>query len=322
MSWLRFASLKQALCVLIIDACRLKTVRDAGLFGQQTAELARREGVVVFFGASPGEACQELPKFGHGIFTYSLISVVRGLSEATPLEIDRRVGAQVSGICAEHKLAPQHPYTSLAPIQKAVVDIFSGNHVPTSGQGARRCILIVGPANSGKTTLGQYVARKLGCLHVEMSSFAWRRLQEASFEGSIQDFMEDAVWPHDGKNAIAQDLISSHPGVDKVVICGPRTVEEIETLRAQNWNCETVYLFANARKRYDRYVASGKRDRFGVGYREFVERDLRELSWGLAKASTMSNIGIFVNEDTVEDMFRNIATKILSLRMVDTAMSP
>lgn len=300
-------------CVLIIDACRVRLERDAGLFGEQTAELARRQGVIVFFGCSPGQVCQELPKLGNGIFTYCLLSAMQDVDMATPLEIDRYVLQKVQDLCQEHKLAHQQPYTSVAPIQKAVVDIFTGQPVPVGPRRARRCILIVGPGNAGKTTLGQHLSSRLGCLHLEMSSFAWRRLQDRpDFTGSIQDFMEQVVWAEQDKDTIAQDLLSSLPAnVEKVVICGPRTVEEIETLRALNWETTTIFLFANATVRYNRYVTSGQMNRYRLGYKELVERDLREFSWGMAKAAAMSKVEVVINEASLSDLFGRVESRVI-----------
>ncbi len=300
-------------CVLIIDACRVKLERDAGLFGEQTAELARRQGVIVFFGCSPGQVCQELPKLGNGIFTYSLLSAIEDVSVATPLEIDRYVLKKVEDLYQEHKLGRQQPYTSVAPIQKAVVDIFTGQPVVADPSRARRCILIVGPANAGKTTLGQHLSSRLGFLHMEMSSFAWRRLHDRpDFTGSIQDFMEQVVWAEQDRDIIAHDLLSSLPSnLDKIVICGPRTVEEIEAIRKQNWDITTVFLFANANVRYGRYATSGQMNRYRLGYRELVERDLREFSWGMAKAATMPKVEIIINESTLPTLFERVGSGLI-----------
>ena len=111
-------------------------------------------------------------------------------------------------------------------------------------------------------------------VQLEMSSFAFKRYcahrRKARFAGSLHDFMEDVVWRDGRKDAIVADLLSSDPGVERVVTCCPRTVEEVDLLRRQVWKCRATFLYANERIRYDRYCASGERRRRGFGYREFV----------------------------------------------------
>jgi len=300
--------------VIIVDAPRNDADRDIGPFGEATLELARQQGAVVFFGCSPGETCQELPDLGHGVFTYSMLEAARGERACTPTEIDRFVVHLVEKICSEDKLSPQRPYTCVAPLQRAPVDIFTGLFVPRQSQGERECVLVVGPSNSGKTTLGQQIASKLGMLHIEMSTFAFQRYRMyrklTRFAGSLQDFMEEVVWSGGWKEAIAVDLVAADPGMDRVVICGPRTVEEVEFLRRQDWNCKTIFLYADDHKRFDRFCTSGERIRYGLGYREFVSNDLREYGWGLAKAANMRNVEIVVNERSVSDMIERVESLI------------
>jgi adenylate kinase family enzyme len=296
--------------VLIIDGCRDQTDGDTGPFGEQTLEFARQRGAVVFLGCSPGETCHELTKLGHGVFTYAMLKAAREQSTCTPAEIDRFVVGQVEKICSENELSLQHPYTCGAPLQKASVDIFTGLFVPREHQRERECVLIVGPSNSGKTTLGHQIASKFGMLHIEMSTFAFQRYRTyrklARFAGSLQDFMEEVVWSGGWKEAIAVDLVSADPGMDRVVICGPRTVEEVDFLRRQDWNCRTIFLHTDDHTRFDRYCASGERNRYGLGYREFLGKDLREYGWGLAKTANMRNVDIVVNEGSVSDLVERV----------------
>jgi adenylate kinase family enzyme len=247
---------------------------------------------VVFFGCSPGEVCQELGTLGHGIFTYSFIEAAK-TSPAIPLLINRRVNELVQKLCSENKLSQQRPYTSVFPIEKAIIDLFTGRPIDLVMGGPKVCILVAGPSIAGKSTLGKYLASTRGCVHIEMSSFAYQRYQQSNFNGSIQEFMEEVVWVNGDKAVIANDLLASQPGLDRVVITGPRTVEEIEVLRSQDWQCATVFLYASSTVRFDRWRSSrdGRYvDRYAAGYNEFVLKDLREYGWGLAKIATLPRL--------------------------------
>ena len=167
--------------VLIIDACRDNYTRDLGLFGERTIELAKRKGVVVFFGCSPGEICNELPNIsnnGNGVFTYALLQALKTLEAAIPISIDRKVNEMVRQIVNNNKLSPQHPYTSVSPIQKATLDIFTNEYFTMESKGTHKCFLIIGPSDSGKSTLGRYISSKFGFTHIEMSNFVWNKFDE------------------------------------------------------------------------------------------------------------------------------------------------
>jgi hypothetical protein len=98
--------------------------------------------------------------------------------------------------------------------------------------------------------------------------------------------------------------------VDRIVITGPRTVEEVKFLRRQDWNCRTIFLFADDHTRFERYCASGERDRSGLGYREFVSKNLREYGWGLAQTASLRNVDIVINEGSVCEMVERVERAI------------
>lgn len=302
--------------VLVIDACRIQVARSAGLFGERTAELARRRGVIAFFGCSPGEVCQELSLLGggHGLFTYSFLKAMNEMKRLVPLEIDRAVEEEVRTLCDKHKLARQRPYTTVAPIQKTVVDLLTGHVVELDRSTSRHCLLIVGPCNAGKTSLGQILAREIGFVHLEMSTFAWQRYEDASdYTGSIQDYMEDVVWRNDDTDIIAQDLVSSLGAIGKdIVVCGARRLEEIETLRKQGWEMTEIFLFANAAVRFQRHRAAAPHTRMDLSYRDFIKRDMQEYSWGLAKAATLPGVRIVSNEGRIEDLGKYVKDRLLT----------
>lgn len=301
---------KAGTTVIVVDSCRSEIDRGVSNFGEKTAEFARRQGVIVFFGCSPGEVCQELPNLdnGHGIFTYSLVKAISELPFATPLSIDRAVVAAVRALIREHNLTKQRPYTTVAPLQKAELDLFTGKVVSQGREASKKCILIVGPCHAGKTTLGQFLATELGFVHAEMSSFAWQRFMErpSNYHGNLQDFMEDEVWSNGQFDIIAQDLLEAHGALDCLVVCGARRPEEIETIRSMDWDIFPIYLFANAQIRFQRYQNIESVSRYDLDYRDFIKRDLREYAWGLAKTGTMRGFELLENEDTIEKLILTV----------------
>jgi adenylate kinase family enzyme len=304
-------------CVLVLDACRSWAEKDVGLFGEATLELARNHGLIAFVGCSPGERCQEDFELAHGVFTYSLLNAISDQEPCTVPDIQQSVVRQVERICSAKRVCAQRPRTCVGPLRNAVVDLFTGEFVKPRREHERDCLLIVGPSNSGKTTLGQRIAQEFGMLHLEMSTFAlrryWRHRKQTRFAGSIQDFMEQVVWDCERKDTIAHDLVEADPGSDRVVISGPRTVEEVELLRKVEWNCKTIFLYSDDQTRFDRYCASGENKLSGLGYRGFVSQDLREYGWGLAKTATMKNVDIFINDCSMETLLKRVESK-LSLR--------
>ena len=303
--------------ILIIDACRNSIGRtvENSFFSKNTAELARRNGVISFFSCSPGEYSQELLNLGkgHGIFTYSLIESINNGQNYTAIELDRMVSDNVDRIICVNNLSKQRPYTVVAPLQKASLDIINNRIITYNLVHKRNCLLIVGSTNAGKTTLGQYIANKLGYVHAEMSTYAFKRYADrpSSYDGSIQDFLEDEVWSNNDKDIIAQDLLKDNPNGQDLVICGPRKPEEIETLLSQDWNFKPIFLFSDSDTRYTRYRTDNNYFRYGLNYKEFIRKDMRELDWGLAKLATMSQLEIVTNEGKIEELFEYFDNKLI-----------
>lgn len=295
--------------VLIIDACRSDIDRGASNFGERTAELSRRCGVVTYFSCSPGETSKELSVLNGGIFSYTFSKLLKtdGLP-FTPFMFNRNLIDDVSELCRHHKLGKQTPYTAVAPLEKAIFDIFTGLRHDVNPQ-KKEMVLVLGPSNAGKTTIGQYLAREHGYIHAEMSTYAWKRFNECDgFRGSILDFMEKEVWRNGHEDAIAQDLINSNVGEGKIVVCGPRRVEEIETLLSQGWDVKLVFVFANAGLRYARIQHSS--GRYGPSYEEFIRKDLKEFSWGIAHMAQIKNVELVINEENIEECFQSIVSSL------------
>jgi len=305
--------------VLIIDACRNAIGRtvEGSFFSKNTADFARRNGVISFFSCSPGEYSQELLHLGkgHGIFIYSFVESLNNGQNYTPLELDKAISYHVDNIIKQNNLSKQRPYTVVAPLQKAILDIINNKIITVNLSQKRNCILIVGPTNAGKTTLGQYIANHSGYVHAEMSTYVFKRYAKKTsyYDGSLQDFLEDEVWSNNDNDIIAQDLLMDNPGGQDLVICGPRKPEEIETLLSQDWNIKPIFLFSDTDTRYTRYQTDKNnfRFRYDLNYKEFIRKDMRELDWGLAKIATMQQLEIVTNESKIDELFKYIDKKYI-----------
>lgn len=293
--------------VLIIDACRKEVSRSPEIFGERTAEISRRKGITTFFSCSPGETAKELSLIDNGVFTYSFKELMNESIPFTPYVFNSRLIKSVTQLCKEHKLDVQTPYTSVAPLEKAMIDLITGEtHYQDTKE--KQMILVVGPSNAGKTSIGKYIANKYGYVHAEMSSFAWNRFNsyntENNFMGTLQEFMEDEVWKNGDEDIIAKDLISAYRGIDKIVVCGARRPEEIETIVKQGWNVSQIFVFANSSVRFKRL--QNQSDRYGPNYKEFIKKDLLEFGWGMAKMPSMKNMELVINENSLETYYLDI----------------
>lgn len=295
--------------ILVVDACRSDIDRGISNFGERTAEISRRRGVVTYFSCSPGETAKELAVLDGGIFTRTFTKLLNNNKVPfTPFIFNRQLIGGLSEICKQHKLGKQTPYTAVAPLEKAIYDAFTGQRYDVDAK-KKELILVLGPSNAGKTTIGQFLANEHSYIHAEMSSYAWKRFNESEgYRGSILDFMEHEVWANGNEDAIAQDLINSNIGEGKIVVCGARRIEEIETIMAQGWDVKPIFIFANAAVRYSRIQHSS--GRYGPNYEEFIRKDLKELSWGIANMAQLKNVELIINENELEKCFGTVASII------------
>jgi adenylate kinase family enzyme len=295
--------------ILFLDACRIAMDRAMSLFGERTADYARRQGTIVFFSCSSGEVSRELPILGHGIFTYSLIHALQN-NATTPIELERYIMGLVSEICSSHELVPQHPYAAVFPTYNGLLNIIDGRYKEIAGPKRKNMILIAGPSNAGKTTVGVKLASILKYTHVEMSSFAWQAFTKAKYQGTIQTFMETVVWASRPMDCIAEDLLNASITLDNVVVCGPRRLEEIQRIKSSDWNVIPFFLYSSSSHRYNRFLLT-MRDRYELEYKEFVKKDMKEYAWGLAQIANLPGINLLVNHGTEVDPVVTEALEVL-----------
>jgi len=306
--------------VMIFDACRNFIRRDVtnDSFGNLTAEISRRKGIISFFSCSPGEYSQELGnEISHGIYTYSLIQVIQNCKHCTPLSINDSVIKKVSELVSEYNLSDQKPYTTVGPIEKVNLDIITGNEISYTNEKKPICILIVGSSHAGKSGIGRFLATEYNLGHYEMSALAHNRYEnfkkeDATYE-NMSDFLEYQLCAkNENKDILARDLLAKYDGRNNIVISGPRFVEEVETLISNsNWNIIPLYIHSDPKIRLDRFLTFKKSITLSaeskeITYKDFIRQDMRELDWGLAKIATLTNFEMIINDGEIHEFYDKV----------------
>lgn len=299
---------------LLLDCCRAVTSRMPGItpFRMTAPTLDHAYDATVFAGCSIGEFSQEHERLGvsgQGVFTAALCKVLQDYDRIPLYLLERETREESIRICERHNLVRQVPQL-IGPLSLAAYDLLKLEQVDFE-VARRRVIVISGPTESGKTTLGRLLQSQLGLLHIEMSRFVKQRQKEYMLAGgadmSRQDFVENVLWQGDDADIIARDALDelrATPG--EAIITGARRPEEIAALLNADLDCLLIYLHANSRTRWSRLLLDNE-DWYGPMRKEFVQRNLREFSWGLARTGLVEGTEIIINENGPESALAAIA---------------
>jgi len=149
-------------------------------------------------------------------------------------------------------------------------------------------LLIIGPAASGKTTAGQFLAGR-GWIHVEASQ-VFRRLARTECEDPVAQLDEAGdFFAREGFNAVARAILSDigQSLQDPVVLTGLRTPEEVVTVLRSSLPIGILALDAKFTIRAKRSPESK---------RALSRRDEVEFSWGLLPKAKGIADRVIVNE--------------------------
>lgn len=173
-------------------------------------------------------------------------------------------------------------------------------------------ICIVGPSCAGKTTSAEYIESETGGEYFEASNFVRSRYAECSFEGEIMDFVKEE-FREKGKGTFAYPICDEINGSNSAlsIISGFRTQEEIEVIRNEFDSIYVVGVYANSLLRYQRKL---KRDnpKSGYTYRDFLQKDFTEYSFGIMGTLTQPLDDFIINESTIVDLYHSIDEKLLN----------
>ncbi len=89
-------------------------------------------------------------------------------------------------------------------------------------------------------------------------------------------------------------------GRDRIIIDGVRCLEEVDVFRSHFGNdVHLVGIFAPRKERFRRILNRGRKDDVH-SWEEFVEREMRELRWGLGNVLALAD-HMILNTSTLED---------------------
>jgi len=160
-------------------------------------------------------------------------------------------------------------------------------------------LIIVGSIASGKTTFAK-VAENLEYHAFEMGDEVKHLFKKNPRRSTITEFVTEK-FNLEGKDFFARRVVSNikvkHLDLKKVVIVGPRTLEEISYIKKNLGPAKIVLVWAGSKERYERWNAEA-RVFFepALTYGEFIERNLAEDSWGLSLVEAKKD-DLIVNEE-------------------------
>ncbi len=169
-------------------------------------------------------------------------------------------------------------------------------------------VLITGMPGSGKTTLAEYIGRE-GYLIVNMGDAVRELARARGLEPTSQNLglIAEELRRVEGEAAVARRCIEAlrerlrERVSDRVLVDGIRSLEEVEAFR-EAFEVALLAVHASPRTRFNRILKRGRRDDT-MTWEEFLNRDRRELAFGLGSAIAMADYMV-VNEGPLENLER------------------
>ncbi len=93
-------------------------------------------------------------------------------------------------------------------------------------------------------------------------------------------------------------------GGEKIVVDGIRCPEEVEVFRRNLGNVFVVGIFAPQKIRYERIIKRNREDDV-KNWNEFIDRENRELSWGLGEVFARADY-VIINTSSLQEYHRRV----------------
>ncbi len=166
-----------------------------------------------------------------------------------------------------------------------------------------KLVIIAGLARSGKDAMADYLCGKHGFKKFVMSDALINEMKKQNMETDKKTISEfgDSLREKDGMGAVAKLVMKriEEENPEKIVIVGPRSVEEIEIFKENFSDVEIVKIESDKSKRFERKSAEDPQDE-----KSFFGRDERDVkNKGLEKVLRMADKTI-ENNGTLEELYR------------------
>ncbi len=157
-------------------------------------------------------------------------------------------------------------------------------------------VCVTGMPGSGKTLVAKFLSESLGA-YVNMGDVVRSKAAELGLEPTSDNLLRVAreLRAGLGPDAVAREVAKSFSGLEGVVVVdGVRNLEEVRYFSGIAPTV-VVAVHASPKTRYERLRRRGREDD-PTAYREFLERDSRELELGLGPVIALADVMV-VNED-------------------------
>ncbi|MGB9725201.1 MAG: AAA family ATPase [Fervidicoccaceae archaeon] len=167
-------------------------------------------------------------------------------------------------------------------------------------------VFIAGMPGSGKSIALEYLKR-LGFKTFSLGDVVREIVEQRGLEKTQTNLLKVAEeirlkW---GNAGVAELLIRKLGEVQPpIAIDGVRSIEEIKVFRRISHCIHVIAIYSPSWLRFQR-IRLRNRPGDPVKYEEFLERDLKELSFGLGNVIALSDT-IIINEGTIEDMEKQL----------------
>ncbi|PLJ77558.1 MAG: dephospho-CoA kinase [Thermofilum sp. NZ13] len=183
-----------------------------------------------------------------------------------------------------------------------------------------KLILVTGMPGSGKSIFGE-IARRKGLPVVNMGDIVREIAHEQGLEVNDSNLAKIAKELRDKSGRAAVAMLAYEKacktGSTVAVIEGLRSLEELDYLRQNAKEAVVVAFHSSPKTRFNRLLRRARKDDPST-WEEFVERDRRELGFGIGSVIALADIMV-VNEDMELDELQrkveNILNKLLSVEV-------
>ena len=161
-------------------------------------------------------------------------------------------------------------------------------------------ILVVGMPGSGKDEFIK-IGKKLGYNVICMGDIVRNFVKNQGFSLSneiVGKIANDEREKH-GMDIWAKRTLDSLKNSENIVVDGVRNIEEVELFKRYNIHIKLIGVHSSPEIRFERLKKRARKDDI-FSKKEFLERDERELGWGLEKVLDKCEY-IVTNEETLEE---------------------